>query len=60
MRVNDVAPGWVETAFTIEVMSQEYYDNVINSTPLHRFGLPEDVAAAVLYLVSDEAAFVTG
>ena len=60
VRVNDVAPGWIQTSFADDVMSEEYYDMVIESTPLRRFGLPVDVANAVLYLASDEAAFITG
>ncbi len=60
VRVNDVAPGWIQTSFADEVMREDYYNMVIESTPLCRFGLPEDVANAVLYLASDEAAFVTG
>lgn len=60
VRVNDVAPGWIETSFARDVMTKEYYDDVINTTPLRRFGRPEDVAAAVLYLASDDAAFITG
>ncbi len=60
VRVNDVAPGWIKTSFADEVMREDYYNMVIESTPLCRFGLPEDVANAVLYLASDEAAFITG
>lgn len=60
VRVNDVAPGWIQTSFADDVMHDDYYKMVIDNTPLCRFGLPEDVANAVLYLASDEAAFVTG
>jgi len=60
VRVNDVAPGWIQTSFADEVMEENYYNMVIENTPLCRFGLPEDVANAVLFLASDEAAFVTG
>ncbi len=60
VRVNDVAPGWIKTSFADEVMREEYYNMVIENTPLCRFGLPEDVANAVLFLASDEAAFITG
>ncbi len=60
VRVNDVAPGWIETAFAREVMSREYYEDVVQKTPLQRFGAPEDVAQAVLFLVSREADFITG
>ena len=60
VRVNDVAPGWIETAFAREEMRQEYYRDVIEKTPLKRFGQPEEVARAALFLASDEAAFITG
>lgn len=60
VRVNDLAPGWIETAFAQEEMRQDFYQSVIAKTPLERFGSPEDVAWAALYLASDEAAFITG
>ena len=60
VRVNELAPGWIETAFAKEEMRPEAYQAVVESTPLRRFGTPEDVAWAALYLASDEAAFITG
>jgi 3-oxoacyl-[acyl-carrier protein] reductase len=60
VRVNEVAPGWIATAFAETAMAPAYRDNVIAQTPLARFGTPEDVAAAALFLCSDEAAFITG
>lgn len=60
IRVNEVAPGWIETKFAAEDMDPAYRDGVIKATPLARFGTPQDVAHAAVYLVSDEAAFVTG
>ncbi len=60
IRVNEVAPGWIATAFAEESMASVYREQVIAATPLGRFGTPEDVAAAAVYLCSDEAAFVTG
>jgi 3-oxoacyl-[acyl-carrier protein] reductase len=57
--VNAVAPGYITTALT-EVLSEEYKDAAIESTPLGRFGTPEDVANAVAFLVSEDAAFITG
>ena len=57
--VNAVAPGYITTALT-DVLSEEYKDAAIKSTPLGRFGTPEDVAHAVAFLVSEDAAFITG
>ena len=57
--VNAVAPGFVTTALT-DVLAQEYKDLAIKMTPLGRFGTPEDIARAVAFLVSDDAAFITG
>lgn len=60
VRVNVVAPGWIETAFAREEMPEGAYREVVEDTPLGRFGVPEDVAGAVRFLVSDDAAFITG
>jgi 3-oxoacyl-[acyl-carrier protein] reductase len=57
--VNAVAPGYITTALT-DVLSEEYKEAAIESTPLGRFGTPEDVAKAVAFLVSEDAAFITG
>jgi len=60
VRVNEVAPGWIETAFAVADMAADYRAAVEAATPLGRFGLPADVAGAVVYLASDDAAFITG
>lgn len=60
VRVNVVAPGWIETAFAREEMPEDAYREVVEETPLGRFGRPDDVAGAVLWLASDDASFVTG
>ena len=57
--VNAVAPGYITTALT-DVLSEEYKKSAIEQTPLGRLGEPEDVAKAVAFLVSDDAAFITG
>ena len=59
VRVNVLCPGWIETAFG-EQADPEFRRSVAESTPLGRWGRPEDVAGAALYLASPEAAFVTG
>ena len=59
VRVNVLCPGWIETAFGEEA-DPEFRQSVADSTPLGRWGRPQDVAGAALYLASPEAAFVTG
>jgi len=61
IRVNALAPGFVETALTSRVLRNPMINKaLIDQTPLRRFGTPEDVAKAALFLASDEAAFITG
>ena len=61
VRVNAVAPGAVHTAMSEEVWEDPRRRRFnAQQTPLGRWGRPEDVASAVLYLVSDQAAYVTG
>jgi 3-oxoacyl-[acyl-carrier protein] reductase len=57
--VNAVAPGFIETVLTAD-LPQEIKETGIKMTPLGKFGQPEDIANAVAFLVSDEAAFITG
>ena len=59
VRANVVAPGYVDTRLT-QVIADEMKQIMLASTPLGRFGRPEDVAGAVRFLCSDEAAFITG
>jgi 3-oxoacyl-[acyl-carrier protein] reductase len=59
VRVNVLAPGWIETAYGAEV-DESIRRQVVTSTPLERWGSPEDVAAAAIYLASPNASFVTG
>ncbi len=57
--VNAVAPGFVLTELTKD-LPPELQAQVTERTPLGRFGTPEDVSAAVCFLASDEAAYITG
>jgi len=57
--VNAVAPGFIPTALT-DVLTEEQKETAIKLTPLGRFGKPEEVAYAVSFLASEEAAFITG
>jgi 2-deoxy-D-gluconate 3-dehydrogenase len=59
VRVNAVAPGYVETEMTSDIEDWKRRE-VSARIPLGRWGTPEDVAAAVRWLLSDEAAYVTG
>jgi 3-oxoacyl-[acyl-carrier protein] reductase len=59
VRVNVLAPGWIETAYGTEV-DESIRRQVVASTPLERWGTPEDVAGAVVYLASPAASFITG
>jgi len=59
VRVNVLAPGWIETSFGAQA-NRDFYQQVQASTPLQRWGRPEDVAAAAVFLASPEAHFLTG
>jgi 3-oxoacyl-[acyl-carrier protein] reductase len=58
IRVNILAPGFIETAFG-EGADPKFHQKVIELTPLARWGTPDDVAAAAVFLASDDAAFLT-
>jgi 3-oxoacyl-[acyl-carrier protein] reductase len=57
--VNAVAPGFIDTDMT-SVLSEEVKQNILGHIPLKRFGTPDDIAAAVKFLASEEAGYITG
>ena len=57
--VNAVAPGFIPTALTNE-LSDELKNSILSATPAGRMGKPEEVAAAVAFLASEEAAYING
>lgn len=57
--VNAIAPGFIETPMT-DPLPQELKDKMKSLIPLNRFGTERDVAAAIVFLASDEAAYITG
>jgi NAD(P)-dependent dehydrogenase (short-subunit alcohol dehydrogenase family) len=61
IRVNAVAPGVIETGMTAPMMTFESLtEPLLARTPMQRFGTPADVAPVVLFLASDDAAYITG
>lgn len=61
IRVNTVSPGFIETALTKRMRRNPYMSKgLMERTPLRRYGTPEDVANVILFLASDEAAYVSG
>ena len=59
VRVNCIAPGWIKTAWG-ESASEAWQQRVLDETPLQCWGRPEDVAKLARFLVSDDAAYITG
>ena len=57
--VNAVAPGFIDTDMT-RALAEEHRTALTGSVPLGRFGLPEDIAAAVVFLASSNAGYITG
>ena len=60
IRCNAVLPGLIATDAALNNMSEEFIESFLKHVPLNRFGLPKDIANAVLFLASDESSFITG
>jgi len=61
IRVNALLPGLTDTKFASAIIStQEFCDHAVSQIPLGRYAKPEEMAGAVLYLVSDASSFTTG
>ena len=59
IRINAIAPGPTETS-ALEEMAGDYAREMVKSMPIKRLGKPEELASAALFLLSDEASWITG
>lgn len=57
--VNAIAPGFIQTAMT-DGLSEQQKERILSAVPMGKMGQPEDIAAAVAFLASDEASYITG
>jgi 2-dehydro-3-deoxy-D-gluconate 5-dehydrogenase len=60
IRVNGIAPGWMETELTRALREDERYDALLARMPSGRWGTPADLAGAVVYLASEASGYVSG
>ena len=62
IRVNAIAPGYTVTPMTdrLRESDPDWYDELVHRVPLERFGSPEEMAGAAVFLASPAAAYVTG
>ena len=60
VQVNALVPGWIWTDMTAMVKDTPFYDEIITRTPAGRFGEPNEMAGAAVFLASDASNFVTG
>lgn len=59
IRVNAIAPGFIESKMT-EILTDDVKQKMLDQIPMKRFGVPADVAKAVLFLSTDASAYITG
>ncbi len=60
IRVNAIAPGWVETDLNRGLLQSKHGERMVEHTPQRRWAQPDEVTGLAVYLVSDAASFVTG
>ncbi|MGH7813160.1 MAG: SDR family NAD(P)-dependent oxidoreductase [Candidatus Binataceae bacterium] len=60
VQVNAIVPGWIETGMTAVIKEGPFHDEIIMRTPMGRFGKPEEMAGAAVFLASAASDFVTG
>ncbi|HAT35256.1 MAG TPA: 2-deoxy-D-gluconate 3-dehydrogenase, partial [Rhodospirillaceae bacterium] len=60
IRVNAIAPGYIETDINRDFLKSEIGQSMLKGVPQRRFGEPEDLDGAVLLLASDASAYITG
>ncbi len=60
IRVNAVAPGWIDTPLLASIDDQAIKDRILSRTPLNRFGSSEEIGKVIAFLASDAASFVNG
>lgn len=59
IRVNSIAPGYYDTEMSRN-LNEKHKEQILKRTPLGRLGVPEDVVGSVIFLLSDQASFITG
>ena len=60
IRVNAVAPGYIETDMTRDLLASRWRSRLLERIPLRRFGRPEEVVGAIVFLASEAASYITG
>lgn len=60
IRVNSVHPGFIDTPILDETRDTPFWQVMVDMTPMGRLGKPDEIAAAIAFLASDDAAFITG